>query len=70
MPAPVTPVPEEQPGILEWLKDKLAGIGKPDEPPPPPADVVPPPDPLLLPPPDAPATTACIMTPCGCCFAS
>ena len=52
--APVTPVPEEQPGILEWLKDKLAGIGKPDEPPPPPADVVPPPDPLLLPPPDAP----------------
>jgi hypothetical protein len=54
VPAPVTPVPQEEPGILQWLKDKVAGIGKPDEPPPPPDDVVPPPDPLLLPPPDAP----------------
>lgn len=53
VPAEVTPVPQENPGILHRLKEKLAGIGQPDEATPPPADVVPPQDPLL-PPPDAP----------------
>ncbi len=55
VPAPVTPVPEEKPGILRRLKDKLTGIGQPDDPAMAPADVPPPPqDPLLVPPPDAP----------------
>jgi hypothetical protein len=53
VPAEVTPVPEK-PGILHRLKEKLSGIGQPDEATPPPADVAPPQDPLLLPPPDAP----------------
>ncbi len=44
VPAPVTPVPEQKPGILQRLKEKLSDIGQPDVPPPPP-------DPLLLPPP-------------------
>ena len=52
VPAEVTPV-QEKPGILHRLKEKLSGIGQPDEAVPP-ADVVPPQDPLLLPPPDAP----------------
>jgi hypothetical protein len=55
VPAPVTPVPEEKPGILRRLKDKISGIGRPDEPAQAPVDVVPPQDPLLVPPPaDAP----------------
>ena len=53
-PQPVTPVPQEQPGILHRLKDKLSGIGKPDDPAQAPVDVVPPPQDPLLPPPDAP----------------
>ncbi|OBA96988.1 hypothetical protein A5662_17280 [Mycobacteriaceae bacterium 1482268.1] len=51
VPAPVTPVPEQKPGILRRLKDKIAGIGQPDEPAQAPVDVVPPPqDPLVAPP--------------------
>ncbi len=52
VPAPVTPVPQENSGILHRLKEKLSGIGMPDDPAP--ADVVPPQDPLLVPPPPAP----------------
>jgi hypothetical protein len=56
VPAPVTPVPEQKPGILRRLKEKIAGIGQPDDPAQAPVDAVPPPqDPLLVPPPaDAP----------------
>jgi hypothetical protein len=56
VPAPVTPVPEQKPGILRRLKEKITGIGQPDDPAQAPVDAVPPPqDPLLVPPPaDAP----------------
>jgi len=54
IPASPTPVPEEEPGILRRLKDKLSGIGKSDDPAQAPADVEPPPQDPLLPPPDAP----------------
>ena len=56
VPAPVTPVPEQKPGILRRLKERIAGIGQPDDPALAPVDAVPPPqDPLLVPPPaDAP----------------
>ena len=53
VPAPVTPVPQQNQGILHRLKEKIAGIGQPD-PAQAPADVVPPQDPLLVPPPPAP----------------
>lgn len=55
MPGTPTEVPQQQPGILQRLKEKIAGIGQPD-PAQAPVDVVPPPqDPLLIPPPaDAP----------------
>jgi hypothetical protein len=56
VPAPVTPVPQESGGFLRRIRDKISGIGKPDDPAQAPVDVVPPPqDPLLVPPPaDAP----------------
>lgn len=55
VPAPVTPVPEQKPGILRRLKDRISGIGQPDEPAQAPVDGAPPPDPQLVPPPaDAP----------------
>lgn len=56
VPAPVTPVPEQSGGFLRRIRDKISGIGQPDEPAQAPVDVVPPPqDPLLVPPPaDAP----------------
>lgn len=51
MPGTPTEVPQQQPGILQRLKEKIAGIGQPD-PAQAPVDVVPPPqDPLLVPPP-------------------
>ncbi|GFG48708.1 hypothetical protein MAGR_01490 [Mycolicibacterium agri] len=62
VPAPVTPVPEEKPGILRRLKDKLSGIGQPDPPQGPvdgvqaPVDGAPPPQAAVdgAPPPQAP----------------
>jgi hypothetical protein len=71
VPAPVTPVPEKKPGILQRIKDKLSGIGKPDEPATadpalaPPADpaLAPPPDPALAPPPPPPPDPALVPPP-------
>jgi hypothetical protein len=56
MPQPVNQVPQQRQGILSRLKEKLSGIGQPDDPAQAPVDAVPPPqDPLLVPPPaDAP----------------
>lgn len=54
LPQPVNPVPQEKPGILHRLKEKLAGVGQPEDPAQAPADAVPPQDPLLVPA-DAPA---------------
>jgi hypothetical protein len=51
VPAPVTPVPEKKPGILQRIKDKLSGIGQPDEPATVDPALAPPQDPALAPPP-------------------
>ncbi|RWA22085.1 hypothetical protein MELE44368_13670 [Mycolicibacterium elephantis DSM 44368] len=49
-PAEPAPVPEERPGLLRRIKDRLAAIGDDAVPPPPPAPVMPPPPPEALPP--------------------
>ena len=56
VPAEVTPVPERSGGFLGRIRDRISGIGRPDEPAQAPVDVAPPAqDPLLVPPPaDAP----------------
>ena len=56
VPAQPTPVQEQSGGFLKRIRDKITGIGQPDEPAQAPVDVAPPPqDPLLVPPPaDAP----------------
>ncbi|WP_448458907.1 DUF7159 family protein [Mycolicibacterium elephantis] len=53
VPAEPPPVPEERPGLLRRIKDRLAAIGNDDAvppPPPPPAPGMPPPPPEALPP--------------------
>ncbi|OBK78649.1 hypothetical protein [Mycobacterium sp. 1274761.0] len=58
VPAPVTPVPEQKPGILRRLKEKIAGIGEPDVPAQAPVEVAPPPQDAPLVPPAAEAPPA------------
>ncbi|MGV0794946.1 DUF7159 family protein [Mycolicibacterium sp. XJ1819] len=54
VPAEPTPLPEQRPGILRRIKDRLSSIGHddvpPPPPPPPPAEAAPPPPDVPLPP--------------------
>jgi hypothetical protein len=50
LPQPVNQVPVQKPGLMHRLKEKLTGIGQPDDPAQAPADAVPPQqDPLVVP---------------------
>lgn len=51
VPAPVAQVPQEKPGLLQRLRDKLSGIGQPDDPSPPVDQAPVPPLPQDIPPP-------------------
>jgi hypothetical protein len=50
LPQPVNDVPQQKPGLLQRIKERLSGGGQPD-PAQTPVDAVPPQDPLIVPPP-------------------